>query len=140
MSSADDKVIRTPKVILTPDEAISLLPDDGESIHNFVNPRAGRFIGVDFERADAEAQFRAAKQIEIGGYNCKAMKHPLVVWDADGRLSFFTADMAKVEAFEAARAREQHVRANVVVLPDRVLPLARLKALQGDDEPGPEAA
>jgi hypothetical protein len=90
------------KIILTPAEAESLLADDGD-VHNFIQ-RGPMFIGCDFSRESALAAFKRAKQIELGGENCKAMKHPLAVWDENERLSFFAADMTKVEAFETARS------------------------------------
>lgn len=100
MSEADDKVI------ITPAEAESLLADR-EYVHNYVNPSAGMFVGCDYERANAIEAFHKAKQIELGGENCKHMKHPLVVWDTDKHYSFFEADMDKVAAFEAARAKAE---------------------------------
>lgn len=90
------------KLIITAAEAESLLHDHAY-VHNFL-PAGLLMLGCDYERADAIAAFKAARQIEIGGDGCKAMKHPLAVFDAKGKLSFFEADMAKVEAFEAARA------------------------------------
>lgn len=87
------------KLILTPDEAATLLPD-GDNIHNFIQ-RGPMFIGCDFSRDGAVEAFKRAKRIELGGENCKAMKHPLAVWDANERLSFFAANMEKVAAFEA---------------------------------------
>jgi len=90
------------KILLTADEAISLLPA-GEYVHNYKNPAAGMFVGIDFEREDAEKHIREAVQREIGGPGCKSMKHGLVVWKTDRDLSFFETDMAKLEAMEAAR-------------------------------------
>lgn len=90
------------KVILTPDEAISLL-HDGEYIHNYANPRGGMFIGCDYDRKDAIEAIRAAYQIEIGGPECKRMRHPLAVWSSENRVTFFEADMGKVDAFEVAK-------------------------------------
>jgi hypothetical protein len=91
------------KVLLTADEAISLLCE-GEHVHNYVNPGAGLFIGCDFDRDEAEKYIREAVQREIGGDNCKRMKHALVVWKTEKDLSFFETDMAKVEALEQAKA------------------------------------
>lgn len=90
------------KVIITADEAASLL-QDGKYVHNYANPAGGMLLGVDYDRDDAIEAFRKAKQIEIGGPGCKAIKHPLAVWGDDNHVTFFAADMAKVEAFEAAR-------------------------------------
>jgi hypothetical protein len=89
------------KVILTPDQAIDLLPT-GKHVHNFANPGVGMMIGCDYDRPDAEKALREAKQIELGGPQCMAMKHPIVCWHTDKRLTFFAADMDKVRAFESA--------------------------------------
>jgi hypothetical protein len=90
------------KIIITPNEAEGLLPA-GDTVHNFVNPGVNLLIGADYDRADAIKAFKNAKRIEIGGEQCRNMKHPIVVLGDDGRYSFFEADMAKVDAFEAAR-------------------------------------
>lgn len=88
------------KVIITAEQAESLL-NEGEYVHNFISTGT-MFLGCDFERADAIDAFKKAKQIEIGGDGCKRMKHPIAVFDHNGKLSFFEADMAKVAAMEAA--------------------------------------
>lgn len=93
------------KVFLTPEQAESLLAD-GEYVHNFVSGGM-MLIGCDYGRAAAIKAFRNAKQIEIGGESCKRMSHPIAVFDANDHLSFFAADMAKVEAFEAAVAKQE---------------------------------
>jgi hypothetical protein len=94
--------IDEPKVILTAEEAESLLPE-GDYVHNYKGGGA-ILLGVDYGRAEAVAAFKAAHMIEIGGPSCKAMRHPLAVWKTPKDVSFFEADMAKVEAFEAARS------------------------------------
>jgi hypothetical protein len=88
------------KIILTPDHAEGLLPE-GEYVHNFIQSNFA-FLGCDYARADAVKAFGEAQQIEIAGENAKAMRHPIAVFDKDGKLSFFEADMDKVAAFEAA--------------------------------------
>lgn len=89
------------KVILTAEQAEAMLPE-GQYVHNFVNPGMNMMVGCDYDRADAIAALKTAVQIELGGEHCMRMKHPIVVWDSKKHLSFFEADMAKVEAFEAA--------------------------------------
>jgi hypothetical protein len=88
------------KILLTADEAISLLPE-GEHVHNYVNPAAGIFIGCDYDRADAEKHIRDAIQREIAGPGCQGMKHGLAVWSSEKRVSFFETDMPKLKAIEA---------------------------------------
>jgi hypothetical protein len=90
------------KILLTADEAISLLPE-GEYVHNYMNPNSGMFLGCDFERENAEKHIREALQCEIGGPSCQRMKHGLVVWKNEKELSFFETDMDKLKAMEAAR-------------------------------------
>lgn len=90
------------KILLTADEAISLLPE-GPYVHNYKNPGAGLMIGVDFERDSAEQCIRDAVQREIGGPGCQRMKHGLVVWRTETDLSFFETDMDKLKAMESAR-------------------------------------
>lgn len=90
------------KIILTADEAISILCD-GEHVHNFINNAPGMFIGCDYARADAEKHIRAAVECEIGGPACKGMKHALIVWSSDTRMSFFQTDMDRVEAMERSK-------------------------------------
>jgi len=90
------------KIILTADEAISLLPD-GEHVHNYINNVVNMFIGCDYTRDEAEKHIRAATACEIGGENCKRMKHALVVWSSADSLSFFATDPEKVEAMERAK-------------------------------------
>jgi hypothetical protein len=91
------------KVTITPAEAESLLAD-GEYVHNYANPAGGLLLGVDYDRADAIAEFAKAIAIEIGGDGCKSMGHPIVVWHSKDRYTFFAADMEKVKKFEADRA------------------------------------
>lgn len=94
--SSDDKII------LTADEAISLLAP-GENVHNFINNIAGMFIGCDYSRDSAEKHIRDAVECEIGGPACKRIKHALVVWSSKTRMTFFETDMEKVEAMERAK-------------------------------------
>lgn len=90
-----------PKVILTAEEAISLLPE-GEHIHNFVSGGM-MLIGCDYDREDAIKAIREAEQREIGGDACKRMNHALVVWSSETRHSFFATDPEKVAGMEAAK-------------------------------------
>ncbi len=90
------------KIILTADEAISLLAA-GENVHNYVNNVPNMFIGCDYSRDEAEEHIRKALACEIGGPSCKRMKHALVVWSTETSLSFFETDMEKVEAMERAK-------------------------------------
>ena len=94
------------RMILTPDEAISLLPE-GEYVHTQRNPSGGMFLGCDFERDSAIETIRDAEEIEVGGPHCRAMRHPIVVWKKGevGRPLFLEADMDKLAAFESQKAQ-----------------------------------
>ena len=89
-------------LVITPEQAEGLLVDGAEYIHNFAGGGMV-LIGCDYERAHALTAFKAAHRIEIGGPGCKAMKHPIVVWDAPGHYTFFEADMKKVEELERSK-------------------------------------
>jgi hypothetical protein len=91
------------KIILTVDEALGLLRD-GQYVHNYRNPSAGMFIGCDWDREEAERAIRNAHALELGGDNCKRMKHALVVWESKNDLSFFETDVDKVSSLEAAKS------------------------------------
>ena len=90
------------KIVLTADEAISLLPE-GEYVHNYVNPTGAMFIGCDYDRDEVERHIRSAHQCEIGGPGCQSIKHGLVVWKTNKSLSFFETDMEKLKAMEAKK-------------------------------------
>jgi len=90
------------KIILTADEAISLLPD-GEYVHNYINNVANMFIGCDYTRDDAEKHIRESVACEIGGPHSKRMNHALIVWSTTTDMSFFATDPERVEAMERAK-------------------------------------
>lgn len=89
------------RLIITADEAISLLPS-GKYVHNFAQGGMA-LIGCDYSRADAEKALRGASEIEIAGDMARGMKHPIACWESDNRVTFFAADMDKLDAFEASR-------------------------------------
>jgi hypothetical protein len=91
------------KIILTPDEAISILVD-GPYIHNYANPAPGMFVGCDYDRDQAIEAIREAVALEIGGPNSQRMGHGLIVWTSETRLLFFATDREKLEALEARKA------------------------------------
>lgn len=65
------------KIILTSEQALSMLPE-GDRIHTFRSaPMA--LIGADWDRDDLEKAIRE-NQCEVGGDQCQAMNHGLVVW------------------------------------------------------------
>lgn len=90
---------RPPGRSLTPEEAISLLPDDGEPLRN-LRAGAGRNISTDWNRNDVETALKEATDLHLGGQKSREYGVPLCIIDRAGRKSFFEADMAKVERFE----------------------------------------
>lgn len=68
------------KIILTTEQALSMLPD-GDSIHTFRSTGMA-LIGCDWEREDLEETIRES-QCEIGGDQCQAFNHGLVVWTSE---------------------------------------------------------
>jgi hypothetical protein len=86
------------KIILTPDQAESLLPP-GERVHGFVNPPWG-FVGCDSSRKAVVRLIREARLLEIGGERAKRMKHALVVHPREGGCKLFATDMERVKAVE----------------------------------------
>lgn len=91
------------RLIITKDEALSLLVDGEGDVHNFIITGFG-LMGCDYRREHATKAITEAKEIEVAGANMSAMRHPIAVWDREGKLSFFEADMDKVKAFEAGKA------------------------------------
>lgn len=89
------------KIVLTPDEAISLLAD-GEIVHNFAQTSFA-LVGCDYDRAEAVEAIRTATSLEIGGPACKSLNHALAVHEKTGRYTFFATDPARVEAMEQAK-------------------------------------
>jgi hypothetical protein len=86
------------KLILTPDQAESLLPV-GERVHSFVNPPWG-FVACDSSRKAVVRLIREARLLEIGGERAKRMRHALVVHAREGGCKLFATDMERVEAME----------------------------------------
>lgn len=95
MASTDDKLV------LTAEQAIALLPD-GEYVHNFAQGGMA-LIGCDYSREDAISALNAASLIEMAGPSAMALEHPIATWDPNDRLTFFAADMDRVEAMLADR-------------------------------------
>ena len=86
------------KLILTPDQAESLLPI-GERVRGFVNPPWG-FVECDCSRKDVVQLIREARLLEIGGERAKRVKHALVVHAREGGCKLFATDMERVKAME----------------------------------------
>ncbi|MCP4307302.1 MAG: hypothetical protein GY788_21020 [bacterium] len=87
------------RVWLTPDEAIGCLPDTPR-VHTFMNG-SGMLIGADWDREQAEAQFRESGEVEVAGGSARAMGHALFPVGAYGRL-FVAHDEDKLVAMVGA--------------------------------------
>jgi hypothetical protein len=68
------------KVILTEEQALAMLPE-GDQIHTFRDGGIA-LLGADWDRADLEQAIRVNK-CEVGGKQCQALNHGLVVWTGD---------------------------------------------------------
>ena len=82
---------------ITPKEAISLLNDD-EQIHTF-RITNGMLIGADHDRESLIERLEAnPDNIQIGGEQCRRMKHGLIV--EDGGYLFIETNEEKLNAFD----------------------------------------
>jgi len=86
---------------LTVDEAIALAHwNEDSSIHCFANPAGGMLVGADWERGDFVDALLTSRGIEVGGDQCRALKHAIVVWISPTEYRFFAHDEARLVALE----------------------------------------
>lgn len=74
------------RVLLTPDEAIGLLPE-GEMVHVVIAHGPCK-LGACWTRASVEAVIRESKRCEVGGQRCREAGYGLVVWETEIRPLF----------------------------------------------------
>lgn len=86
------------RVFITPEQAANCL-NQGEEIHTFRNP-AGMLLGMDYRRETVLRVFNEADKIEIGGEQCRRMKHAIVVHKKDGGLLFVEANEDKINELD----------------------------------------
>jgi hypothetical protein len=86
------------RVFITPEQAANCL-NEGAEIHTFVNP-SGMLIGADWRREIVIKTFAEADKIEIGGDQCRKMKHGLVVHRKGGGLLFVEANEEKINELD----------------------------------------
>ena len=100
----EDESKKGKKIFLTPEEAISILPD-GEQIHTFRD--GGAIIcGADWDREDLEEEIRRAERREIAGENARTMKHGLAIYSGTFvNLLFIETNMDKLAALEKSKAK-----------------------------------
>lgn len=84
--------------ILTKLQAIDLL-GDREYIHTTFNPIMNVLLGADWSRQELIDEINKAPKIQIGGPNCKALGHGLVIWTDKAPL-FVEVDKIKLQALE----------------------------------------
>lgn len=87
------------RVLLTPEEAIGLLPA-GEMVHVVIDHGPCK-LGACWTRESVQAVIRSSKMIEIGGPRCRAGWHGLVVWDVRRQLFVEHREGVDWEALEA---------------------------------------
>lgn len=92
------------RVFLTPDEAISVLPD-GEYVHVFIS--GAMLLGANWRRADVEKLIREAERIEIAGEVARGIGHGLCVYPAGVKyardLRFVATDSDRLDLIERAK-------------------------------------
>lgn len=87
---------------ITPEEAISLLPDK-DMIHTFYNhPRT--LLGADWDREDIIEKLKEVDKIELTGENARKMGHGIAVYNDDikwqSEVLFVETDEEKINAFD----------------------------------------
>lgn len=95
----------TKAIEITVDEAISIL-NEGECIHNMVQS-ACFLLGANHNRSDVLKALDDADQILLGGPECQALGHPIVVIK-DKKSSFYEANMSAFDLLKAKNLNEQH--------------------------------
>lgn len=92
---------------ITPDEAISLLPD-GDEIHTFIDN--GWLIGADWSREEIIDKISSSDVREITGPGARGMGHGLVVYNKSAKyqsdLLFIETDKSRLDAFDPAGEAE----------------------------------
>lgn len=93
---------------ITPDEAISLLPD-GDEIHTFVD-NGFSLIGADWSREEIIDKISSSDVRELTGPAARGMGHGLVVYNKSAKyqsdLLFIETDKARLDAFDPAEEAE----------------------------------
>lgn len=88
--------------ILTIEQAIDILPQN-DKIHCFVNAEFG-LIGADWDKEKVVETLKEAEFVEIGGEQCKALKHALICIPKNAKrqsdLYFFESRVDKIDYYE----------------------------------------
>jgi hypothetical protein len=92
------------RVFLTVDQALSALPEGTDDVHTFLNPGPNILLGADWRRETLETAIRSAAKLEIGGGQCRAMQHGLVLWKGPTECVFVEARETVLAELERAAA------------------------------------
>lgn len=96
------------KVFLTVQQAIECL-NDSEIIHTFSNPRNSFLLGADVDRQKIIKLFNEnPNNIEIGGENCRSLKHGIVITPKNEFPVFIEANEEKLKKFDKSNILKDH--------------------------------
>ena len=68
-------------ILLTKEEAIKIAKIQNNQIHCIINPGVNMLVGADHSYESFMSDLETAKEIEVGGENCRRMGHALVLWE-----------------------------------------------------------
>lgn len=87
------------RIFLTKEQAISTLPIEKE-VHTFTNP-GGMLVGMDYPKDAIIEKINNSgdEDLEIGGKNCKNLKHALIIHLSNFNL-FVESNMNRIEEIE----------------------------------------
>lgn len=86
------------RIFLNKEQAIDCLVINEGQVHNFI-PAPFGIIGADWGIKDVEKCFDEADSIEIGGSQCRAMKHGIAVVKGENAY-FFESNEEKLKKYE----------------------------------------
>ena len=76
------------KIFLTKEEAISIAKFEDNQIHCFLNSVPNMLVGADHSKDSFLNDLETAKEIEVGGEQCRKMGHALVLWQGNNPYFF----------------------------------------------------
>jgi len=71
------------KIFITKEEAFSIAKIQDNQIHCFLNSMPNMLVGADHSKESFLKDLDTAKEIEVGGDNCRRMGHALVLWQGN---------------------------------------------------------
>lgn len=95
------------KIFLTPKEAEQIIVK-GDYVHTYVNPIGGIMVGADRSRQSILDDLeKYSDSIEIGGTDCRSMKHGIVIVKGNGSNLFINHDEAELEKIDPIDKTEE---------------------------------